>query len=409
MKILTSLQERPCVIPGLIVAALLIAPMVVCILSALTSQGPLSPFARQQIRAVQRYPLPPLWSPDGAHIVFNADATMHIVESYGGSLVRSFTIGDPDRTFKIAESVSPKGVIAFSQYGAEGLARFNPDRDFTREIKTASFDGKEIHNLTESIGSGALRPSWSPDGMKIAFELAYSNVIVMDVDDLSYEQITAYDIGNYLLDNEPIVWSPDGDSIAFLAVDTSCRNCPKALTLYLVNSDGSGLMRLQETVGVPAWSPDGALIAFAQHQDQMTTIYTVRPDGSALKKIASFPDELPLAYRVRGGDHPIGGFRALRGVISWSNDGSEIRLHQSPFVIVNSDGANLRIMRANPGAQASWSPSGDRMAVHDGASLFTMGSDGSNIRVMARRTNGRWEKAGGLPMPGEFEWTEVSQ
>ena len=112
-----------------------------------------------------------------------------------------------------------------------------------------------------------------------------------------------------------------------------------------------------------------------------------------MQEIASFPDVLP-ELEGSGSNHPLGGHNRLpRGHVSWSSDGSEIRLHQSPFVVVNVDGSNLRMMRGRPDALASWSPDESQIAVYlpgREVRLFTMNADGTNKQSLVR-----WDSASG--------------
>ena len=105
--------------------------------------------------------------------------------------------------------------------------------------------------------------------------------------------------------------------------------------------------------------------------------------------------------------------------LSWSPDGSQILFQKSPFLLVNANGSSVKAMDAGPGAYATWSPDGSRIAALyldsvNGVKLFTINSDGSDLRVLVRwdgRSN-RLIAAQGQPAPagfGRFEWTEVLQ
>jgi TolB protein len=72
-------------------------------------------------------------------------------------------------------------------------------------------------------------------------------------------------------DSQPVV-SPDGKLIAFTA--TSDGNAE----IYLMNSDGSGLMRLTRDLADdqwPQWSPDGKKLMFVSNRTGKTAIYEV--------------------------------------------------------------------------------------------------------------------------------------
>ena len=61
--------------------------------------------------------------------------------------------------------------------------------------------------------------------------------------------------------------------------------------LYTVRSDGSELRRVAAVVqeyssapmGPPAWSPDGQRLAFEMDEGSGWHLYTVRPDGTGLR------------------------------------------------------------------------------------------------------------------------------
>lgn len=77
--------------------------------------------------------------------------------------------------------------------------------------------------------------------------------------------------------------------------------------IYAVNVDGTVLTRLTEDPAEdaqPAWSPDGAKIAFASNRDGNFEIYVMSADGSDVERLTDDP----------GND----GFRA------WSPDGATI-------------------------------------------------------------------------------------
>ena len=74
-------------------------------------------------------------------------------------------------------------------------------------------------------------------------------------------------------------WSPDGKLIAF----SSNRDGKPGI--FVMNADGSGVKRLTSTTGVddwPAWSPDGSMIAFQRSTapDGPADIWVMHADGS---------------------------------------------------------------------------------------------------------------------------------
>ena len=88
-------------------------------------------------------------------------------------------------------------------------------------------------------------------------------------------------------------WSPDGTRIAvnILNIKAKPRN---GSAIYVLDADGSDLRRitpLRLNAGSPDWSPDGKRIVFnSSYEGQSAVeIYTVRPDGSGLKRVRKEP------------------------------------------------------------------------------------------------------------------------
>jgi hypothetical protein len=66
------------------------------------------------------------------------------------------------------------------------------------------------------------------------------------------------------------------------------------LDIYVVNADGSGLIRLTDHLGYdvsPAWSPDGRRVAFTSERDGKGEIYAMNADGSGLTRLTNHPAE----------------------------------------------------------------------------------------------------------------------
>ena len=171
--------------------------------------------------------------------------------------------------------------------------------------------------------------------------------------------------------NRDPVWSPDGTRIAFIS-DT---NTTLPSNVYVVNADGTNLVRLPDTFNdvEPAWSPDGTKIAFAANRDGVVgSIYTITTDGTnTIQRVTNAPpgsDQAP-AWSPDGSR-----------IAFWTNEGS-IGLH---IAVVNADGSGRTAFHPNIayGMNPAWSPDSTRIAF-DGPpggglpQIFVMNADGT--------------------------------
>lgn len=116
-------------------------------------------------------------------------------------------------------------------------------------------DGSERHAVTRGPGNAGF-PSFSPDGHHVVYRYRGDNeqgLRIVDIDDESVRELTNGP------DNLP-KWSPNGDLIAFT------RSVDGDFDIYTIKPDGSDLRRLTRAVGHDAhcsWSPDGKHLVFS--------------------------------------------------------------------------------------------------------------------------------------------------
>ena len=200
-----------------------------------------------------------------------------------------------------------------------------------------------------SFGVGANpveSPAWSPDGDEIAFSQG-GYVFAYDIDDQQVRSIT--DINSARFDGEP-AWSPDGTMLALTSSDG----------IWRVNSDGSGLVQLTDHRDDrdPAWSPDGGTIAFtreigrAEGEDVSflgNEIYLMNSDGSGQVRLTV----------ERAASDP-----------TWSPDGSRIAYvsrfnEQTDIVVRDADDPDAGLIEVTSGpdfeSRPAWSPEGTRI------------------------------------------------
>jgi Tol biopolymer transport system component len=156
--------------------------------------------------------------------------------------------------------------------------------------------------------------------------------------------------------------------------------------IYVVNADGSGLVRLTDDPGAdfdPTWSPDGRGIAYRHESgggDDSAEIYVMNADGSQKRNLTRRP----------GQDH----------APAWSPDGrriafASVRGGPIPSIwVMNTDGSNQKRVSRVDGEYPAWSPNGRKIAFErntfgpTGWDIWVMNSDGSGGKpLVAWRTD----------------------
>src|SRR5262249_31488886 len=131
--------------------------------------------------------------------------------------------------------------------------------------------------------------AFSPDGKRIAFVSERDGnleLYVMNRDGSGLVRLT----NEFALDDHP-TWSPDGKRIAFCSAREPVAKVGQAWNaIYVMNADGSAVRRVSPkdtTDYSPAWSPQGDWIACASGSGVPggTDIHVMKPDSSERKLV----------------------------------------------------------------------------------------------------------------------------
>jgi Tol biopolymer transport system component len=211
--------------------------------------------------------------------------------------------------------------------GASHLRTMRPDGTGFRTIlrfEAESFDNCSIDQAT-----------WSPNGRTVLYS-TFRGIWTIRAD--GKRKRSLLDVGS------SAAWAPNGRDVVFVQrVEES-----QADALFRVGRDGSGLRRITPPVETeiygPSWSPNGRTIAFTVWNNGQESIWTVRGNGSDLRKIAEkgrLPDWSPDGRRII--------FTDRLSVLTMAPDGSRRRQVTPPVLEEET-------------FQATYSPDGTKIA-----------------------------------------------
>ena len=248
---------------------------------------------------------------------------------------------------------------------------FTSDRDGNNEIYIMDVDGANAVNLSNHPSSDR-HPSWSPDGLSIAFASRRDDN-VFDIYRLEVETGAVTRLTNQGANTRP-AWSPDGARIAFVSDRFGDKD------IMVMNADGS--RQIQLTVDVqaddqPTWSPDGGAIAFVSDVSGSRSIYVI--DSTAGSEILTLTEDESEDFQpswLNNSTYSLLLFTSTRGG------------NQDIYVIDPASGERLRQMTSDSTAerQPSWSDDGAVIIFvsdrdNEGErNIYTMNTDGENVQ-----------------------------
>ncbi|MBI4787258.1 MAG: PD40 domain-containing protein, partial [Chloroflexi bacterium] len=235
-------------------------------------------------------------------------------------------------------------------------------------IFVAAIDGSQFAQLSHvrRLPESVVEPVWSPDAefVAIAVTVPHNGVGIAASDGskvtwLTEETVREFPpIGFSLSTLRPNLasvapaWYPDGSAVLFLVT----LQGDQPTSLYRVNRDGSGLIRLVDSnVYSPAISPDGTRIAYITFEEPNRRVgKIIIADANARN-----PKEI---VRMERSVLEILNPLLLRD-LSWSPDGTRLAFAANPngnmdLFVVNADGTELRNITGWPGDEIAprWRP-----------------------------------------------------
>jgi Tol biopolymer transport system component len=176
--------------------------------------------------------------------------------------------------------------------GGMGQIVFASTRDGLPQLYLTGVDGTDLKKITE-MEQGACQPSWSPDGRQLVFispcvgrgefyETIYNeaSLYIINADGTGLKQLTTSPGSDF----DP-AWSPDGARIAFTSVRDGFRQ------IYTLDVESLSVTLLTNTTNEiessqPAWSPDGKRIAYTVKRVGTYQVWAMTDTGQETVQLA---------------------------------------------------------------------------------------------------------------------------
>jgi len=256
-----------------------------------------------------------------------------------------------------------------SAEAAEGRIAFDSDRSGRFEIYVINPDGSDeqqlTHALKDEINVGPA--AWSPDCRQIVFTKIWtkpkhrSQLYVMAADGADIHPLGRPPAG---ASDWSAAWSPDGKELAFVSDRDGTPD------IYTMRADGSSVRRLTESNGKgswsrnPAWSPSGEAIAFDSDRTGIEEIYVLTVGSGQVQQLTHTASKGARCRTCEG-----------NWTAAWNPDGKKISFSsnrdaipgkledpsQWGIYVMNADGSSLHRLTYGDDAHAIWSPDGKRI------------------------------------------------
>ncbi|TMM07490.1 MAG: hypothetical protein E6G02_01640 [Actinobacteria bacterium] len=358
---------------------------------------------RQIARAASpRFGAPPSWSPDGSRIVWEYrgrhGASWIAVIGADGKGIHKLAIGyDPawaPRGDSIAFSAGkPWGQRYLAVIGANGRRprmvlrgdasfiawspdgkrlAFNRFPELTDRVYVVGADGSHPHPVAAEESDA---PAWSPDSQLIAYRQDRGDPETVSGPTAAYFLQVVPAAGgkprvlsrqHYASISTPS-WTSDGQILYSSVIG---RNDFEIAEIDPSTTDITEFSYDFRDDVEPSWSPDGTQIIFVRGlrieyddaEDVVGSIWVMAADGSGARQLTN----------SRKGDH----------YPAWSPDGTTIAFDRGDDIYtISSDGGQLRrFTRDHHSEEPAWSPDGRSIAFTRNGSIYVMDSNGENVR-----------------------------
>ena len=228
------------------------------------------------------------WSPDGKYVVFHKRITVQL------PAIRKTFSSNPNYELSLLGTILPAFSPTGDQFVTNTRAGQNNLGANLAVTNTATGSSKLIH---EEKTRNVLAPQWSPSGDRIIFSVGEfpaffdgfhrlflkpadrvesgAHIAIVNADGTGYRELT----GGTQNSAFPS-FAPDGKRFVFRTFEKD------GYGLRIMNLETKAVSTLtSEYDNFPLWSPRGDLIMFSRLVDGAYEVYTVKPDGTSVKRL----------------------------------------------------------------------------------------------------------------------------
>ncbi len=219
----------------------------------------------------------PSWSPDGSKVIYEKQDWKPRPQN---QLLYSW---DSKYEYRYTD--------VFPSFSVDGKLLITEKND-NSSIATMDADGSNKKRIFDATNGEAFSPCWSPDGQWVVFgyggyfqnrKTRAAKIMMVKRDGSGLQDLT---------DGMPNAgfpsFSPDGKHIVY-RIWSKDNLADNGLRIMKIENKSIQVLS-SEYDNVPYWSPDGSKILFTRkHDDNNFDIFTIKPDGTDLKQLTTFP------------------------------------------------------------------------------------------------------------------------
>lgn len=222
--------------------------------------------------------------------------------------------------------------------------------------------------------TAGLTPDWSPDSQWLTYS-NYALIHKIKVDGSGYQRLTENQDGRH--ESYRPSWSPKGGKILFQIPIVAFGG------IWMMNTDGSGKKNLMSNAEHPSWFDDGRRFVLTQNTGSRWQICIYDTNGTSIDTILSFSHDYAMSIQ-----NPFVSPDQSKVLFTMGT----IPTQRAIIYTVNMHGSDLTALTPEGGEGASWSPDGQFICYSHSRRLYTehifehkiwiMDSDGSNKRQL---------------------------